>query len=111
MRACALWWDSATGDRGSGKQAEEHVPSDAAMQGSALQHAAQVLLCGFLLVRVDEGEEGFTDEEVGLFLEVAGEDGVEVDEAEVGIEEGPVCATCAHAINQKKKKIKRKRGR
>ena len=61
------------------------------MKRPALQHTAQILLRGLLFVGVDEGEERFSDKEVGLLLEVAGEDGVQVDETEVGIEEGPVC--------------------
>ena len=39
---------------------------------------------------MDEAEERFSDKEVGLVLEVACEDGVEVKKSQVGGEEGPV---------------------
>ena len=43
-----------------------------------------------MLVGMDIGEEGLANEQVGLFAEMACEDGVEVEEGQVGGEEGPV---------------------
>ena len=75
-----------------------YAPGYASMQRPAFQHPAQVRFCGFLLIGVDEREERLADEEVGLLLEMAGEDGVEVDEIEAGIEESPVCGEQASGI-------------
>lgn len=38
---------------------------------------------GVLLLRMDKEEEGPADERIGLILEMAGEDGIEIDEGEV----------------------------
>lgn len=60
------------------------------MQGPTLEYTAQIMLCGSLLVRVDVCEEGLANDGICLFSEMASEDGVDIEEAKVGGEEGPV---------------------
>lgn len=61
------------------------------MHGPAVEHIAEVLFCRRLFLWVDEVEEGLADEGACLLVEMIGEEGREVEEAEVGGEEGPVC--------------------
>ena len=49
------------------------------------------MFCAGTLVGVNELEEGDTDHATGFVAHVDGEGGIEVEELEGGIEEGPVC--------------------
>lgn len=60
------------------------------MKRSAFQDAAEVTFCRSLLIGVDERQQGLADELVGLLREMACEDGVEIQELELGGEERPV---------------------
>lgn len=50
------------------------------MQCPTLQHTPQVKLCRGLFVRVDICEERLANEQVCLFSQVMGENGIEIDE-------------------------------
>jgi hypothetical protein len=60
------------------------------MQSLTLENTSEVLSRRLPLIGVHECEEGLADEIVGLFLKMPGEYRVEVDELEVGGEQGPI---------------------
>lgn len=72
------------------KENEEDAPCYAPMQRPALQHTAKVMLRAGLFVRMDVSEKGFANEGISLVGQVTCEYGVDVEEAEVWGEEGPV---------------------
>lgn len=61
----------------------DELPSDGAMEVFALENASEIGLCRGLFLGVDKGKERLSDERLGLFCEVAGKEGVEIDEVEI----------------------------
>ena len=61
------------------------------MQRLAIEDALQILLHCFPVIGVQQTEKGLPNETLGLILEMTGENGVEVDELQVGGEKGPIC--------------------
>jgi hypothetical protein len=69
------------------------LPGDTPVQGSAVQDPSQVVLCRTLLLRMDESKQRLPKEHARLLTQVAGEHRVEMEEAEVGGQQRPICGS------------------
>lgn len=72
------------------------------MESAGMEHATEVGFCRRLFIWMNKRNKGFSDEEVGLGAKVGGEDGVEINELEVGREQSPILGGVSFEIINKK---------